>query len=473
MKPITRILSLLIGTTLLLTACQPGEKSTLIPSQNATSTHGSSATPKPTLTPTLTPVPDILVDPQKLQGVQIRFLHPWSGETGQMVTNMVDQFNQTNAWGIFVIEVAPGSSGLAQDKFRELMLNNLTPQVVVASPSQLMRFGTLYSNILDLNPYVASTSFGLSTAEQQDYLPAFWSESLYNGKRYGVPAQRTSDMLFYNVTWAKELGFAAPPATWEQFKLQACAANASKRKDADPVDDGLGGWIINTNALTTLSWLHTFGSDPTGKEAIQFSATESETAFIGLLKLENDTCAWVSRLPEPYDYFTNRQALFYSGSMEDLRTQEKNNTRLESKDDWMVITYPHTGVDPFLLTEGLDYGLTTSTDEKQLAAWLFIRWLAAPEQQAWILRRAGTLPLGMKVQALVPDIKEDYAKWQSGVDLMQFIQPLPGTPELDIAKMVLEDGAWALYKTGLKAEGIPALLTQIDDTIAELAAYRE
>ena len=117
--------------------------------------------------------------------------------------------------------------------------------------------------------------------------------------------------------------------------------------------------------------------------------------------------------------------------------------------------------------------MTTSTDEKQLAAWLFVRWLSAPEQQAWILRKAGSLPLGEKVQTLVPDVKEDYMKWQAGVDLMQFIRPLPVTQELDIAKMVLEDGAWALYKTGLKAEGIPALLTQIDDTIAELAAYRQ
>ena len=82
-------------------------------------------------------------------------------------------------------------------------------------------------------------------------------------------------------------------------------------------------------------------------DAIQFSSPDSEAAFTALLKLENDTCAWVSRLPEPYDYFTNRQALFYSGSMEDLRVQEKNNTRLESKDEWTVIPYPHSGIRSF------------------------------------------------------------------------------------------------------------------------------
>ena len=48
------------------------------------------------------------MDAAKLDDVQIRFLHPWTGETGQMVTQMIDQFNQTNQWGIFVIEVAAG-----------------------------------------------------------------------------------------------------------------------------------------------------------------------------------------------------------------------------------------------------------------------------------------------------------------------------------------------------------------------------
>jgi ABC-type glycerol-3-phosphate transport system substrate-binding protein len=386
---------------------------------------------------------------------------------------MVDQFNQTNEWGIFVIEMAPGSSGLVDEKFTELMLNGIPPEVIVASPAHLMRYDQLHENILDLNAYAASDKFGLSTLEQQDFVPAFWLESLHAGKRYGIPAQRTSDMLFYNVTWAKELGFPNAPESWEEFREQACAANALMRKDTDTANDGLGGWIINSGALTTLSWLYVFGSDPAAMDAIQFSSAESTTAFEQLLKLMNDSCGWLSRLPDAQDYFANRQALFYSGSMEDLLKQERTNGRLESEDDWAVLPYPRGEDTPIMLAEGLDYGITHSSSEKQLAAWLFVRWLADPEQQAWILRKAGTLPLGEKVLTLAPDIVEETPRWQNGVDLMAYLLPLPATPELDLAKMVLEDGTWALYRTGLKAEGIPALLTQIDDIIAELAAYRE
>lgn len=452
-----------------LSACQPGGQAATATPATTASTGAVGATPTVTPTPE---VQDIAVDTAKLADVQVRILHPLTGEAGQMLTQMIDQFNQTNAYGIFVIEVAPGSTGLVEDKLRELMLNNLTPEIIVASPSRLMRYEVLNGNMLDLTPYVDSAKFGLSAAEQQDFNAIFWQESLYGGKRYGIPAQRTSEMLFYNISWGRELGYSAAPSTWEEFRQQSCAANAAMRKDTDATNDSLGGWIINTNALTTLSWLAAFGSDPTARDAIQFSSPDSEEAFTELLKLENDNCAWVSRLPEPYDYFTNRQALFYSGSMSDLLMQAKNNTRLQSEDEWAVIGYPTESDSPFIFTEGLDYGLTKASEEKQLAAWLFIKWLSAPEQQAWLLRRSGTLPLGQKAQALVPDFTEEHPKWQAGVNLLALARSLPATPELDIAKMVLEDAGWALYKTGLKPEGIAALLTQMDDTIAELAAYR-
>ena len=464
---------LFICMVLILAACQPETRATQSVTPDLTQSTVVKSTPSSTLAPTVTPVPEIIVDPARLKGVQISILHPFTGDTGQMITRMVDQFNQSNPYGIFVIEIAPGSTMLVTQKFNELRLNNLTPEVIVASPSHLMRLDNLFNCLVDLNPYVQSSKYGLSASEQGDFLPVFWNESLSNGKRYGIPAYRDSEMLFYNITWGRELGFPSLPSTWEEFRQQSCAANALMRKDNDAANDGLGGWIINTDAMTTMSWLRTFGSDPTAMDAIQFSSDESVEAFKQLLKLETDSCAWISRLPQPYDYFTNRQALFYSGSMEDLLTQQKNNQRLESKDEWTVIPFPTQSGKPFLLTDGLDYGLTMSSDTKQLAGWLFIKWLSAPEQQAWLLRSSVSLPLGEKVKAFAADISQDYPKWQVGVNMMSSIQPIPVSQELDLAKMVLEDGVWALYKTGMKPEGIPALLTQIDDTIAELAAHRQ
>jgi len=469
MKKLNHLYSFLIVLILLMAACQPAGTGT----PEITPPTVKSPAPSKTSAATLTPVPDIAVDTAKLEKLQIRILHPWTEDTGMQMTRLIDQFNQTNQWGIFVIEIAPGSAGLVQEKYREFVLESQVPDVLVMSPSQLLHSDAVYGNILDLNPYVLSAKFGLFPQEREDFLLAFWNESVSQGKRIGIPAQRTTEMLFYNSTWAKELGFTNPPVTWGAFREQVCAANASKRKDADPVDDGLGGWIINTNALTTLSWLRIFGSDPIQETESRFLSVESEDAFSALLKLSTDSCGWLSRQPQPYDYFTNRQALMYSGSMQDLLVQTRTNTRLESEDEWIVLPYPPVDGEPFVLTEGIDYGISTSTDVRQLAAWLFVRWLSAPEQQAWFLRSSGTLPLGEAVLPLVSDLEEDYPVWGDAVEFRDFGVALPASKDLDTVKTVVEDGGWQLFKTGLKSDAVQTLLSQIDMTIAEMAAREE
>ena len=61
----------------------------------------------------------------------------------------------------------------------------------------------------------------------------------------GGPAQRSARVIFYNQTWARELGFNAPPSTADDFREQACKANASFRSNEDPKDDALGGWLVD------------------------------------------------------------------------------------------------------------------------------------------------------------------------------------------------------------------------------------
>ena len=44
-------------------------------------------------------------------------------------------------------------------------------------------------------------------------------------------------------------------------------------------------------------------------EAYSFNSDEMEAMFTFQRSLFDEGCAWNSRLPEPYDYFANRQAL--------------------------------------------------------------------------------------------------------------------------------------------------------------------
>jgi len=86
-------------------------------------------------------------------------------------------------------------------------------------------------------------------------------------------------LLAYNTTWAKELGLNSLPVTPEEFKTQMCAANKSFLKDADLTNDGLGGWLINTDPVAMYSWLTAFGVDLTPGEGYVFSGEAGEAAF--------------------------------------------------------------------------------------------------------------------------------------------------------------------------------------------------
>jgi hypothetical protein len=72
--------------------------------------------------------------------------------------------------------------------------------------------------VMDLNTYLNDPEYGLSPDDILDFPPAIWDQENVDGKRFGVPAQRTARFLLYNQTWARELGFGSPPATSADFR---------------------------------------------------------------------------------------------------------------------------------------------------------------------------------------------------------------------------------------------------------------
>ncbi|KAF0111679.1 MAG: hypothetical protein FD147_690 [Chloroflexi bacterium] len=457
----------IMGVILVLAACKPQQppyKGTPVVDQ----TSAASTPVMKTLVPTK--VPEVKGNIQKLNGLQIQFLHPWTAETSRVIDLLVDEFNQTNEWGIHVIVLAPGSAGLVAQEFREDAMKHRLFDVVAAPVSMVFSSDLQKENILDLNPYVLSSKYGLNEAERNDFLPAFWDEDVVDGKRYGIPAQRTAAVIFYNVTWASETSFSENPETTTDFRKQVCAANASMKTDNDRSNDALGGWIVNTQAITMMSWFNSFDAIPTAKSVEKFESEKYAQAFEYLYHLQKDSCAWQSRIPQPYDYFANRQTLAYSGVMQDIMKQSAAFERSDNKDKWVILAYPSIGEygDQRIISEGPSYTIVKSDSEQQLAAWLFIRWMASPAHQARLLQTSGTLPLGSKVLSLLSDFRSTYPQWNEVIPLLPVIKPAAPQANMETVKMVLEDAGWQLFRTEFKADQIPALLTQLDETINEL-----
>ncbi|HEX7234062.1 MAG TPA: extracellular solute-binding protein, partial [Nitrosospira sp.] len=216
------------------------------------------------------------VDPAKLRGTQINVWHPWFGTEASLFESQIAKFNSENEWGIVVNAQGQGNYSELFSQTSTALEDRSNPQVVVALPEQAFSWG---DKVIDLNTYVNDPLYGLSAEDVLDFPPAVWDQETLDGKRFGVPAERTARFLLYNQTWARELGYPSPPVTSADFEQQACAAHRALGSDADPDNNALGGWIIDTNPMTPLSWLLAFGGGAQEESGYRFLTPGNIAAF--------------------------------------------------------------------------------------------------------------------------------------------------------------------------------------------------
>ena len=419
-------------------ACQSGQAFST-PSTSPAPALTASLTPTrvhlitstPDVTPTVTSVP-IKVQIRSLKGTDILLQHAWSGAARKALEDLVSKFNQSNPWGITARaeQVGDGLSLYAQLEDQLAKSNyEVMPNLVAAAPEQIASLNDQENVFINLTPYIADAQYGLTAEEQKAIPDAFWiQDRRLLGVQMGLPAQRNLALLFYNTSWAAELGFPKAPATPEEFRQQTCAAAKAVKDKADPDAVGTGGWIVNNDAGTMMSWMYAYAGVELPQRPSQpyrFNTPGNEKAVTFMVSLFNNNCAWLSRQSTPYTYFAQRQALLYSGDLTDIDTQIRTNARVSAADQWTVIPYPVTGDKPRVVAEGISYGVLRHGDVPDLAAWLLARWLNQPENQAALSQAGGTMPASAAAFTGLADYEASHPQWKQAVGWMDWVQPLP------------------------------------------------
>jgi multiple sugar transport system substrate-binding protein/sn-glycerol 3-phosphate transport system substrate-binding protein len=427
-------------------------------------------TARHTAAPASTPMPSstIAVAPADLQGLEIRVWHPWGGEGGKTLQALIGEFNATNEWGLS-IEVEQFGDHDAQFEAMETALQaGEPPDLVLAYPYQSLAWEAgKKGSVIDLTPYINDPVWGFQPGEIEDYFPLFFEQDLVAGKRIGFPVTRSAQLLYYNTTWASELGFAQAPETPAQFTTQACAAAHANSQDDARDNDSTGGWIISTDYLTVLGWLYAFDSqvvDPGGK-AYHLGADEAGEALKFLRDLYEQGCAWLNEDEAGETDFANRLGLFAAGSMTGIARQEDAFADAHSKDNWTVIPFPGP-VQPAIVSYGPSFTLLESTPERQLAGWLFLRWLSQPDKQARLAQASGTYPA--RASALEHLEREPLPQWTAAIDLLPYFHPEPNLRSWRVVRWAVSDAATQLFRWYFSSEQLPATLQLLGETADEL-----
>ncbi len=212
----------IIVSILLLAACSSGSSS--IPATGTSIAGQVSITPGTALpvsrTPTQpahTPTPQETLDltDEDLRGTVIHFYHAWSGESGKVIRQLVDEFNLSNRWGIVVVPVMHSSYDELNAELDISLAQRNPPDLAAAYLHQALSWN-LVGGLVELDRYVNDPNWGMSSDEQADFYPVFWEQDILAEKRLGIPAQRSGQMLYYNRSWAEELGFEFPAFEYQK-----------------------------------------------------------------------------------------------------------------------------------------------------------------------------------------------------------------------------------------------------------------
>lgn len=474
--------------TWILAACNPAPPSieTLTPSQS-TLVVGKTVSPttrppatRPFRTPTVTPFPTsaeiarlLDVKPEKLRGVIIYYWYPWIGPEGEKMRALVDDFNTSNEWKIIVVPRSLGSPDAEYEQVNQALQNGQALDIVVGSLYQAQVWDQKQP-LVDLDIYVQSEEWGYTAEERADFYPVFWKHDYSAGRRLGVPAQRSAQMLFYNLGWARSLGYVQSPDTPDEFERQVCTTAAVNRQDAEKSNDGTGGWMISTNYSTMLGWLQAFGSNvittevKPGRNVYVFASVQAGETFTFLRKLYDAGCAWQAESQYTEIEFATRQGLFAAGSLTDIPYQAQAFQGLQYVDEWTVLPFPSPDGKPAIYVYGPAYEILTSSPERQLAAWVFLKWLLKAENQAELVQTSGAFPLRKSMADLLAPYAKQYPQWAAAVNLLPVAYPEPPFQSWSMVRWALTDASVQLFRPYTKADQVSGLLEYLDATASEL-----
>ena len=451
----------LVLTVIFFSACSP-DGAPLVPL--VTNTIEPSATAINTATPTEA-LPKIQIEPNTLAGIHILVASAFAVSSETQFSDLVARYNTLNEWGIIVYPVTNDSYNSLYETVDENLETPDQPDLVITMPEQVLDWDAKNS-IIDLTEYMNDPVYGFSEEDTSDFTNIFWKIAGKNDRKLYLPAQLSASYLYFNQTWASELGFTRIPLTSSDFHEQACAANQSFRSDSILQNDGYGGWIVNSTPGSILAWLQAFGDGVVDGGQIKFSSETNQTALKFLKNLYDNNCAFISSEPNPYTSFANRSALFISADLAEIPNLNLAFEQANNQDEWTLIPFP--GTQEQLIAEGPVFSILKSTPEKQLAAWLFTRWFLSRETQVSWVEGTGMLPLRGSTLETLSNYSNEPPQWKNAITYLDQLSPQPGLAEWRKGRLVLGDATNFMFRNNISLDQISNLLVQMDDTLQEL-----
>ena len=362
-----------------------------------------------------TPVLDL--EDVELDGVEVLFWHQHSRSREELMNSIIADFNSSNPYGITVVGEYAGGYGDIYNKMISGIAAGVVPDLVVAYQNQAGSY-MLADGLVDIEPYVDDPVYGLTEADKADFIEGIYNSDYnaqFDNKRLGFPPNRSMEVLYYNMDWLRDLGFSAPPKNWNEFAEMARAATDAA--------GGTYGFPISTGASTLFAMTISRGGDgylDADKANYEFNTPEIRDSISAIKQLYDEGVA--KKIAEQYGEqtdFANRLTPFAMGSTSGLPYYR---SAIESSEqgvfEWSVAPIPYTTARPAMDMYGASVSIPSTTPEKQLAAWLFLKHLTTTDAQKSWSEASGYFPVRASVREKLEGYISENSQYGDAFDIL-------------------------------------------------------
>lgn len=293
--------------------------------------------------------------------VEITFWHAMNGDLEKTLQNLTDKFMESN----------PNITVTLQN---QSSYNDLQQKITAtsASPKDLPTLTQAYPHwmvnamqdelIVDLKPYIENETIGYEN--YNDILEGFRTGSEIDGKIYGMPFNKSTEVIWYNKTLFDELGLEVP-TTYEEF-AQVAKTITEKKGIVGAGFDSLNNFY--TTYLKNKGVDFNSETDVTSEESVEAANYYLDGIKEGYFRIAGTD----TYLSGP---FANETLGMYVGSNAGESFVKQG---VDGKFEVGVAPYPAESV----MQQGTDlYMFSSASAEQRTAAFEYLKFLTSTENQ--------------------------------------------------------------------------------------------
>lgn len=293
--------------------------------------------------------------------VEISFWHAMSGDLEKTLENLTNKFMEANPNIKVNLQNQSTYNDLQQKMTATLASPKDLPTLTQAYPHWMIN--AMQDELLvDLKPYIENETIG--SENYNDMLEGFKTASEIDGKIYGMPFNKSTEVIWYNKTLFDELGLEVP-TTFEEF-AQVAKTITEKKGIVGAGFDALNNFY--TTYLKNKGVDFNSETDVTSAESVEAANYYLDGIKEGYFRIAG-TDMYLS------GPFANETLGMYVGSNAGESFVKQG---VDGKFEVGVAPYPAESV----MQQGTDlYMFSNATAEQRTAAFEFLKFLTSTENQ--------------------------------------------------------------------------------------------